>query len=101
MLAHEAQALAAIRAVYAEPIIYTGAGLDGATIAAIPTDIDQRGANGGRRTTFCIAAELLPEEPDVDNQIVHSGTDWRAIDVDYAADVNEWQVAVERGIAPR
>ena len=99
MLSHEAAGLAAIRALYAEPIVYTGAGLAGAAISAIPSNTAAGPFQGPADTiheqTFEIARSLLPQRPAKTDTLVHGGVTWKVINVDERLDVDAWVLAVE------
>lgn len=95
-----AAGLAAIDAVFAAPVVYTGAGLAGATIAAVRSEIpadEFAGFNGKkRRTSFEIAKTLLPALPSKADTIVDLGITWRVIDINDRSDIGRWQLWVER-----
>jgi hypothetical protein len=96
---HEAAALADIRAAYEEPVIYTGAGLVGATIAAIPSDSAalpfQGPGSTAREVSFEIGQASLPEEPRNGNLIQHGGKNWSVIDITQRDDIAAWVLVVE------
>jgi hypothetical protein len=99
----EASALAALRAVFAEPVVYTGAGLDAASIRAIKSEVPAdsfEGFNGkGRRVSFEIEAPLLPEPARKSNTILHDGTLWQVIDINPRPDVGAVVLFVEEAAA--
>ncbi|HEV7658829.1 MAG TPA: hypothetical protein VGO55_03185 [Allosphingosinicella sp.] len=96
---HEAAALADIRAAYEEPVIYTGAGLDGETIMAIPSDSAalpfQGPGSTAREVSFEIAQALLSEEPRNGNLLQHGANHWSVIDITQRDDVAAWLLVVE------
>jgi hypothetical protein len=95
----EAAALIAMRAVYAEPVIYTGAGLDAETILSIKSIVppnEFEGFNGkSRRTCFEIEEGLLPEPPRNGNTILEGGIPWKVIDINPRPDVGAVVLFVE------
>jgi hypothetical protein len=104
MLPHEADALAAQRAIYGRPIAYTGAGLDGSDIVAIRSDTRGQSSQGmdGRAPslTFEIVKSDLPEEPDKDNLIVEAdGAHWSVVDIGDRPDIEVWELSVEEAPA--
>jgi hypothetical protein len=92
--------IAAIHAAFAEPVTYTGAGLAGATIAAIksdePGDPFQGPGSTVRKIGFEVRQAVLPAAPAKGNIIVHAGTSWRVIDITRRDDVAAWGLIVER-----
>ncbi len=100
MLGHEAAALAAIRAVYARPVHYTGAGVVDQEMMAIKSDTAAspfQGLEGrSREVNFEIARLALPGEPDKQNLIVDGdGRRWSVIDIDERLDIAAWVMFVE------
>jgi hypothetical protein len=98
MLAHEAAALVAIRGTYEEPVVYTGAGLVGATINAIPSNVGGEPFQGAgetvREQSFEIAKALLPQEPATEETIQHGGKTWEVVNVTERDDVDAWVLIV-------
>jgi hypothetical protein len=92
--------IAAIHAAFAEPVAYTGAGLGGATIAAIKSDEAgdpfQGPGSTVRKISFEVLQAALPGTPAKGNIIVHAGTSWRVIDITRRDDVAAWALIVER-----
>lgn len=100
MRAEEAQALAHIRALYEQPVTYTGAGLDGATIGAIPSDTSAPPFQGAgstlRSLTFEISYSALPERPRKGNVIGgYAGKDWTVDDITERDDLAAWVLGVQ------
>lgn len=100
MRAEEALALAAIRALYEEPVTYTGAGLDGETIMAIPSDFAAPAFQGAgstlRSLTFEIAKSALPERPRKKDEIGgYRGKSWVVDDIAEHDDVDAWVLGVQ------
>ena len=101
MLPHEAAAQAAIRAVYAEPILYTGGSFDEEPLTGIWSDMDAPAFQGAGATLRELSVEIplsaLPFEPDKDHLItrVNTGETWRANDITRRDDIEAWVVIVE------
>ena len=95
MLPHEAAALAAIRTIYAEPIRYTGAGLDDAEISAVPTFEEAPGEYAVQRRCFEVAEALFPSTPTKGNRLRHDDSEWRVVEARRDAEVGAWRVFVE------
>ncbi|MFS0737551.1 hypothetical protein ABC347_10920 [Sphingomonas sp. 1P06PA] len=102
MLAHEAAALAAVRLLYGEPIIYTRktGGLPLA-ISAIPSIGGAAPAFQGagdtlRETAFEIFKADLPFDPGKGDKIEHAGIEWTILQKTSLDDVASWSVQVER-----
>lgn len=95
-----AAALAAISAMFAEPIIYTGAGLIEEPIVAIKSDAPAGGFNGRgatlRQISFEVAQVLLPSQPEKRDMIQHKGSLWRVTDITRRDDVAAWELVVTR-----
>ena len=92
--------LGAIHRVMADPITYTGAGLDAAPITAIHSDIEAGPFPGAgataRKTCFEIQRTDLPGTPAKGDIIVHETGRWRVINRDTLDDPGAWQLTVER-----
>ncbi len=100
MRAEEAQALAQIRALYEEIVTYTGAGLSGETVGAIPSDTSAPSFQGPgatlRSLTFEIAYSSLPERPRKGNVIGgYAGNDWTVDDITERDDLGAWVLGVQ------
>ncbi len=101
-----AKAAADIHAAFADPVIYTGAGLDGATIAAIKHDDAAAAFPGGgstaRHVWFEVRQAHLPDRPGKGNLIVHADpmtgetTRWSVIDRKRRDDIGGWDLTVEK-----
>lgn len=101
MTPYEAAALAAIRQHYAVSVTYTGAGLAGDTITAIPIDAGAPVFQGPGDTlqslTFEIDKSLLPGTPRKGDIIGgFRGRDWSVIERTERDDVEAWLVTVEQ-----
>lgn len=101
MTPHEASALAVIRQQYAVEITYTGAGLSGGAITAIPIDESAPSFQGPGETvqslTFEIAKSLLPGTPRKGDIIGgFRGRDWTVIERTDRDDIGAWLVTVEQ-----
>lgn len=93
----DAAELAAIHAEFAEPVIYTGAGLTDSPITAIPSDFEDDGMTRTvRRRTYEIQFAELPGEPGKADHIVHDGETWSVIDKERHRDVQAWVLSVEK-----
>jgi hypothetical protein len=103
MLAHEAGAQEALRAVYARPVTYTGAGLAGATLLAIKSDVSAEPFQGAgetlRQVTFEVRQADLPVDPARGNTLVEAdGRDWRVIEPRRRDDIAAWELVVEEAL---
>ena len=95
-----AEELAAIHAEFAEDVTYTGAGLDGETIAAVPSNVAaepfQHAGDGLRTRFFEVMKAVLPGRPEGGDVIVDAdGIQWRVIERQDRADVLAWVLIVE------
>lgn len=104
MRPHEAAALGPIRAVYEEPVTYTGAGLVGAPVMATPSDTAagpfQGAGSSAREVSFEIAQAALPSEPHKGDLLVHGTNRWNVIDRTRRDDVAAWVLIVEKAPPP-
>jgi hypothetical protein len=95
-----ADEIAAIHAAFGEAVVYTGAGLVGATIAAIKSDVPGEPFQGAgatvRHISFEVLQAALPQRPAKGNTLVHGGTTWRVIDIVPRDDVAAWVLSVEK-----
>jgi hypothetical protein len=95
-----ADAGAVIDAAFAdeEPLIYTGAGLAGAEISAIRSDVAAQDFDGPgktlRRVTYEIGQADLPQRPDKTNSFIHRGRTWKVEDVTKRDDIGKWELVV-------
>jgi hypothetical protein len=100
MLSHQTVALAAIHAAFAEPVVYSGAGLDEAAITAVPTEAAADAYQGPGATTrkqaFEVPFSFLPSDPSKTDTLVHDGLRWRVNDITRRDDVAAWLLVVER-----
>ena len=84
-----------------EPIIYTGAGLVGAPLAAIRSDTAAPAFNGAGKTLRTITYEVrqadLPEQPRKSNTFTHRGHLWRVEDITRRDDIGKWELVVTDG----
>lgn len=89
--------LAAIHAQFADPITYTGAGLNAGEITAIFSDFED-GADMRtlRRVTFEIPFADLPSAPGKGNLIEHESGRWSVIDIERRRDVKAFVLTVEK-----
>jgi hypothetical protein len=100
MLPHEAAALAAIDAVYAIPVLYTGAGLVAAPLSAIKSEESAEAFQGAgntlREVSFEIAQADLPQRPRKTDVIeeVESGHAWRVNDITPRDEIGRWRLIV-------
>lgn len=93
--------LAAIHAEFADPVVYTGAGLPGPTpITAIfndePAETFMGAGATARKVSFEVQIADLPDEPGKADTILHDGTLWRVIDVTRRRDIAAWALVVEK-----
>ena len=99
MRAEEVSALAVVRAHYEEPVIYTGAGLNGETIGAIPSEDRAPAFQGAgstlRSLSFEIAYSTLPERPRKGNEIVWKGKPYSVDDITEHDDIEAWGLGVQ------
>ena len=99
MRAEEVVALAAVRALYEEPVIYTGAGLNGEIIGAIPSEERAPPFQGAgstlRSLSFEVAYSTLPERPRKGNEIVWKGKTYSVDDITEHDDIEAWGLGVQ------
>lgn len=99
MRAEEVGALAAVRALYEEPVAYTGAGLAGDIIGAIPSEDRApafQGAGSTLRTlSFEIAYTSLPTRPRKGDEITWKGKVYSVDDITERDDVEAWALGVQ------
>lgn len=101
MLAHEAAAQAAIHALYAEPILYTGGAFDAEPLTAIWSDMAAPAFQGAgatlRELRFEIFQSALPFEPDKSHRVerVNTGEVWAPNDITRRDDIGAWVIVVE------
>lgn len=101
MLPHEAAAQAAIHAVYAEPILYTGGAFVDEPLTAVPSDMGAPAFQGAgatlRELSFEIPRGSLPFDPDKTHLIfrVNTGETWRVNDITRRDDIGAWVLIVE------
>lgn len=92
--------LAAIHAAFADPVIYTGAGLSAAPITAIISDVSADAFLGAgasaRHISFEVQESDLPSPPGKGDLIVHEGVSWSVIDIVRRRDVAAWSLSVEK-----
>lgn len=95
--------LAAIHAEFADPILYTGAGLDAGELPAIfsdePAAVFQGAGATARMCSFEIRWGDLPGTPAKGDTIVHDGVSWIVIDRTNRRDVRAWVLYAETEIA--
>lgn len=88
-----------VHGAFAEPIVYTGAGLSGAGITGIFADVPADSFTGpgqsARHCSFELRKIDLPQRPANGDTLVHDGLDWTVIDVIDRRDVAAWVVTVE------
>lgn len=100
MRADELAALAAVRAAYEEPVLYTGLGLDSEPIEAIPSFEEAPAFEGAgstlRTVTFEISYTYLPGKPRKKDLIVHGVNIWKVDDVTERDDIAAWVVVVQK-----
>ena len=94
-----AAAAASIHAAFAEPILYSGAGLSDAEITAVPSDLAApafEGAGSTLRTlTFEIPKSLLPLRPRKGDQIRWNSDAYIVDDITERTDVFAWVLGVQ------
>jgi hypothetical protein len=102
MFDRERAAQEAIRAAYARPVSYTGAGIDPPLtgVLAIRSDIAGQAFQGPGDTVRQISFEIdqsdLPRRPRKGDTLTEeSGAKWKANDVTDLDDVGAWRVIVE------
>lgn len=99
MRAEEAVAQAAIRALYEEPVEYTGATLIGALIGAIPSEDEAPSFQGAgstlRSRTFEIAYSTLPGRPRKGDELVWCGKTYSVDDITERDDIDAWVLGVQ------
>ena len=93
-----------IHAAFADPIVYDGAGLVGATISGTKCDASGETYQGAgdtlRHTWFEVRKKDLPQEPGRDT-ITHTDrmtgvtTAWTVIDKVSRDDIGAWELTVE------
>lgn len=92
--------LAAIHAAFADPVIYTGAGLSAAPITAVFSDVPADAFLGAgasaRHISFELRASDLPSAPGKGDLIVHDGVTWSVIDIVRRRDIAAWSLSVEK-----
>lgn len=91
---------------FADPILYTGAGLTGAGITAIKYDVAADAFQGAgataRHVWFEVPRALLPGQPVKGDSIVHIDpmtgltTAWRVIERKQRDDIGAWDLTVEK-----
>ena len=102
MKAFAVAGLAAIRRTFEEDVVYTGAGLAGATIKAIWSEDAAPEFLGpgstARIVSFEIADAALPTAPRKGNTIVRvaTGETWKVNDITRRDDVAAWSLIVEK-----
>jgi hypothetical protein len=90
----------AIDCVFADdsPILYTGAGLAGAAVAAIRSEFAAPDFAGPGKTLRTIVYEVamgdLPMAPARDDHFVHRDRLWSVIDITERADIGKWELIV-------
>ncbi|WP_313737212.1 hypothetical protein [Sphingobium yanoikuyae] len=99
-------AAADLHSAFADPIIYTGAGLDGATITGTKYDVAAEAFQGAgstaRRVWFEIQQSDLPQAPAKRNGIRHTDpmtgitSDWSVIDIARRDDIGAFDLTVEK-----
>lgn len=99
-------AAADLHEAFADPIIYTGAGLDGAAITGtkydVPADAFQGAGSTARRVWFEVQQGDLPQLPGKRNSIRHvdpmtgGDTKWSVIDIARRDDIGAWDLTVEK-----
>lgn len=99
-------AAADLHSAYADPIIYTGAGLDGATITGtkydVVADTFQGAGSTARRVWFEVQQGDLPQAPAKRNAIQHTDpmtgatTNWAVIDIARRDDIGAFDLTVEK-----
>lgn len=91
--------LSPIHGAFADPVIYTGAGLSGAGISAIFADVPADAFTGpgasARHCSFELRKIDLPQRPANGDRLVHHGINWTVIDVVDRRDIAAWVVTVE------
>lgn len=96
----ELAALASIRKSYAEPVLYTGLGLDNEPLNAIPSYEQAPAFEGAgstlRTVTFEIFYSDLPEKPRKKDVIVHGANVWKVDDITERDDIAAWIVVVQK-----
>lgn len=94
------QAAADIHAALSEAVVYNGAGLTSATIAAIKRNVAAAEFIGEghtlRQVSFEVRQAALPQAPAKGNTIVHGGITWRVNDITRRDDVGAWELVVDR-----
>jgi hypothetical protein len=100
MLDFEAAAAETIAATFAAAIVYTGAGLDRATIPAIRTERSAEPFEGPgatlREVAFEVRQEHLPEDPRKSDLIEDGDDQWQVNDITRRDDVGAWRLIVVR-----
>ncbi|MBP6031258.1 MAG: hypothetical protein KA533_07505 [Sphingobium sp.] len=94
--------LAAIHAAFADPVVYTGAGLTAAPLTAICSDVPADAFLGAgataRHISFEFRASDLPSAPGKGDIIVHDGVNWSVIDIVRRRDIAAWSLSVEKAL---
>lgn len=101
MSPHEAAALAANDAAFAEPITYTGGGLlEPTSIAVIWSDVAADpfpgAGNTARRVSCEVPQAALSKRPGAADRITRDGLIWRPNDVTDRDDIAKWAVVLEK-----
>lgn len=93
-------ALAAVRAAFAEPIIYDGDGLAAATIQVVWSDVAADPFQGPGNTARVVSCEVsqadLPQRPSKAGRITRAGRAWKVNEVTPRDDVGAWVLTLER-----
>lgn len=94
-------AAAAIDAVYAEPVLYTGGGLAGpAVVPVIWMDSAGERFPGAGNTVRTISCEIqkteLPARPAKSDRLVRAGATWKPNDITSRDDIGKWVLILER-----
>ncbi|WHO37874.1 hypothetical protein PMI04_015035 [Sphingobium sp. AP49] len=99
-------AAADLHQAFADPITYTGAGLNGATITGtkydVAGDLFQGAGSTARRVWFEIQQGDLPQAPAKRNGVRHTDpmtgitTDWSVIDIARRDDIGAFDLTVEK-----
>lgn len=90
---------AAIHSAFAVSVTYTGGGLSGETVDAVPIDIAAEpflgGGSSARTRTFEIREASFSSDPANNDIVVDAEGSWRVIDVTRHRGIEAWHLSAE------
>jgi hypothetical protein len=100
MNAAEAAALAAIDAVYAEPVTYVADGFKAKPLMVVWSDVAGDPFQGAGNTVRIVSAEIyqsdLSGRPAKADRLIREGVHWQPIDVTKRDDLGKWIVVLDQ-----